>query len=491
MAINSPGTSPVEETTICPQPVRYASLTLSSLLPNMKEGDDAVENELMELWGKPTDPSSTQEGRPLSSMSTSAGPTPSPEEKHLCFSQQSPDGHSNNFDDVGPGFLTPSVPHPGTPSTPVRTGKLPVSPCVGHSPQQSQSIYGSPYVRSDQTSMRGEDSPGPSTQARKVFVGGVPQDMVQDDLFRIFSELGSVKKAWLQKYRAATCNNPAPSVQHRGFGFVIFHESSDVDNILGQDYSRYINLNDGKRLEVKRAQPSNALNAGNLSGHPHSPQVQDRHRGGHWPTGRAPRSPASGPWSPWGSSNSSARCAPPSPQQMAGNSQMMAGVPLRPPAPSAQHQIPFPKYYMACSPDGWCMQPEQSQMLQNPPNCVAVGPWMANNMEKGMPNYGGGPNSFVRPDAYMVRAPTPMMGAPPCMQGYNNSSMGVHNSSMGVQNPSMGIHNSSMGIHNSSMGVQNSSMGAQNSSMGVQMAPPYNKDLGSVLRQAMPDHYDE
>ena len=33
----------------------------------------------------------------------------------------------------------------------------------------------------------------------QVFVGGVPQDLNQDDLYAIFSEYAGVKKAWLQK----------------------------------------------------------------------------------------------------------------------------------------------------------------------------------------------------------------------------------------------------------------------------------------------------
>lgn len=96
-------------------------------------------------------------------------------------------------------------------------------------------------------------------QDRKVFVGGVPQDLNQDDLYAIFSEYAGVKKAWLQKCRAGEDGGSSPPQNHRGFGFVIFHDAHAIDELLGTGTSRFIVLRNGTKLEVKRALSSNKM----------------------------------------------------------------------------------------------------------------------------------------------------------------------------------------------------------------------------------------
>jgi len=96
-------------------------------------------------------------------------------------------------------------------------------------------------------------------QERKIFVGGVPQDVTQDDLYSMFSEYAGVKKAWLQKYRIAE-NNCAPPHNHRGFGFVIFHDAQAIEDLLGKDSSRLLVLRNGVQVEIKRAVSSNKMN---------------------------------------------------------------------------------------------------------------------------------------------------------------------------------------------------------------------------------------
>jgi hypothetical protein len=88
-------------------------------------------------------------------------------------------------------------------------------------------------------------------QARKVFVGGVPQSIDQDGLRKLFSSSGKIEKAWLQtfhddEWQIATKN-------HRGFGFVLYYESSSVDHLLGSEFSRFVWFGDALKLEVKRA----------------------------------------------------------------------------------------------------------------------------------------------------------------------------------------------------------------------------------------------
>merc|ERR1719188_1039295 len=94
---------------------------------------------------------------------------------------------------------------------------------------------------------------GNAAQNRKVFVGGIPQDMEHDDLYNIFSEYAGVKKAWLQKHRGQQGSDGPPGHNHRGFGFVIFYDAMAVDQLLGSNFSRFIDLRDGRRLEVKQA----------------------------------------------------------------------------------------------------------------------------------------------------------------------------------------------------------------------------------------------
>ncbi|CAE6961688.1 unnamed protein product [Symbiodinium natans] len=100
-------------------------------------------------------------------------------------------------------------------------------------------------------------------QDRKVFVGGVPQDLNQDDLYAIFSEHAGVKKAWLQKCRTTdeSGNGASGPQNHRGFGFVIFHDALAIDELLGSAPSRFIVLRNGTKLEVKRALSSNKMSS--------------------------------------------------------------------------------------------------------------------------------------------------------------------------------------------------------------------------------------
>jgi hypothetical protein len=98
-------------------------------------------------------------------------------------------------------------------------------------------------------------------QSRKVFVGGVPQDMEAKDLIEMFGEYGDVQQAWVQRFRKNATTKNGTKHSHRGFGFVVFVEPSSVYRLLGLSQNRMLNLPDGRRLEVKRAVSSSALKA--------------------------------------------------------------------------------------------------------------------------------------------------------------------------------------------------------------------------------------
>jgi hypothetical protein len=95
---------------------------------------------------------------------------------------------------------------------------------------------------------KGQDLVPP--QMRKIFVGGLPKSIDQHQLRLYFSTYGKVQKAWLQHLR----HGPAQTTkEHRGFGFVVFSEADSVEKLLGDDLSRFVKLDRGPRVEVKRA----------------------------------------------------------------------------------------------------------------------------------------------------------------------------------------------------------------------------------------------
>lgn len=95
-------------------------------------------------------------------------------------------------------------------------------------------------------------------QARKVFVGGIPQHIDQNGLYHMFSKIGKVKKAWLQLFHADRASAQPKEKKHRGFGFVIFYEKAALDQLLGDAFARFITFPDDVKLEVKRAIGKNA-----------------------------------------------------------------------------------------------------------------------------------------------------------------------------------------------------------------------------------------
>eukprot|EP00439_Symbiodinium_sp_Y106_P047548 s2062_g6.t1 len=214
--------SPSPET-LCPQPRRpfpnAAAPSLEQLagMPGTEEA--ACSKELKDLWsstswklsaGAATPGRLPWENRPLSAVSTNAGATPSLDDQ--CRLQFSP----------APSSAAPT-------------------------PSQDFERYRAI----------------PPSQVRKVFVGGIPQDFTQDDLCELFSQFGAVTKAWLQRHRqndndfGHASSQRSPS--HRGFGFVIFQDASMVDELLGAETSCFMEIKDGRRIEVKRAKSSNDI----------------------------------------------------------------------------------------------------------------------------------------------------------------------------------------------------------------------------------------
>jgi len=91
-------------------------------------------------------------------------------------------------------------------------------------------------------------------QARKVFVGGIPQTWDQKELYSNFSRIGKVKKATLMlPHNDQGASKGSPAKKHRGFAFVVFCEIESVFKLLDTDFSRFVSFPNDVTLEVKRS----------------------------------------------------------------------------------------------------------------------------------------------------------------------------------------------------------------------------------------------
>ena len=62
---------------------------------------------------------------------------------------------------------------------------------------------------------------------RKLFVGGLPKNLLDDELKAYFLKFGEVEKAYVVK-------NPKTS-KTRGFGFVVFKKIEDFEKVMAQE----------------------------------------------------------------------------------------------------------------------------------------------------------------------------------------------------------------------------------------------------------------
>mmetsp|Transcript_50506 Transcript_50506/g.146815 ORF Transcript_50506/g.146815 Transcript_50506/m.146815 type:complete len:537 (-) Transcript_50506:88-1698(-) len=160
------------------------------------------------------------ESRPLSSISTNAGPTPDPEER--------------------------AVPHPSQLLDGLRAP----------TPEDDQTSGWHPNRKKEVARAPGRDE---GQQKNKVFLGGIPQQMSQADLLQVISSnIATVRKAWLQKKRPSD-QTQSPPQNHGGFGFAVFEDEGAVERFLGQEESRFIHLTDGGKIEVKRARTKSEM----------------------------------------------------------------------------------------------------------------------------------------------------------------------------------------------------------------------------------------
>ncbi|XP_071730069.1 heterogeneous nuclear ribonucleoprotein 1-like [Rutidosis leptorrhynchoides] len=91
-------------------------------------------------------------------------------------------------------------------------------------------------------------------KTKKIFVGGIPTSVTEEDLKGFFSKYGKVVEHEIIRDHATK--------RSRGFGFVVFDDEQVVDTILVN--GNMIDMNDTK-VEIKKAEPKKSSNSGPMS----------------------------------------------------------------------------------------------------------------------------------------------------------------------------------------------------------------------------------
>ncbi|RZC88842.1 hypothetical protein C5167_031216 [Papaver somniferum] len=81
-------------------------------------------------------------------------------------------------------------------------------------------------------------------KTKKIFVGGIPTSVKEDEFSGFFSKFGEVKEHQIMRDHAST--------RSRGFGFITFDSEESVDNILSQGNKIEFA---GAQVEIKKAEP--------------------------------------------------------------------------------------------------------------------------------------------------------------------------------------------------------------------------------------------
>ncbi|KAL8239344.1 hypothetical protein R6Q59_015911 [Mikania micrantha] len=91
-------------------------------------------------------------------------------------------------------------------------------------------------------------------KTKKVFVGGIPTSVTEDEFKGFFSNYGKVVEHEIIRDHATK--------RSRGFGFIVFDNEQVVDTLLVD--GNMIDMN-GTKVEIKKAEPKKSLNPGPMS----------------------------------------------------------------------------------------------------------------------------------------------------------------------------------------------------------------------------------
>jgi len=127
-------------------------------------------------------------------------------------------------------------------------------PCVIDKVIQDKHVLDGKAVEIKRTIPRGNSSKGPKT--KKVFVGGIPTSITEDEFKDYFSKFGKVVEHQIMQDRGTG--------RSRGFGFITFDSEQAVEEIMSQGGMLELG---GKKVEIKKAEPKKSLpDAGPIHG---------------------------------------------------------------------------------------------------------------------------------------------------------------------------------------------------------------------------------
>ncbi|MBA0605349.1 hypothetical protein Godav_017936 [Gossypium davidsonii] len=86
-------------------------------------------------------------------------------------------------------------------------------------------------------------------KTKKIFVGGIPTSVTEDEFKNFFSKYGKVVEHEIIRDHATK--------RSRGFGFIVFDNEKVVENLLGN--GNMIDM-EGSQVEIKKAEPKKASN---------------------------------------------------------------------------------------------------------------------------------------------------------------------------------------------------------------------------------------
>lgn len=277
------------------------------------------------------------------------------------------------------------------------------------------------------------------SSASKAFIGGVPQEMEQEEVRSILSEYVPVKKCWLQRHKESRETGQAgrnAASKHRGFGFAVFADAAALERLFGDEKSIFLPIKGGsKRLEVKRAVPSVEI-SGNSTRQAEKPGLKAL------PAGETKKSGGSNapPMGPPGSWPANGRSTP--------DTSVVS------PAKIPGRQTPVPQ---SPTPAPWPQNPNQGLQAPTPP------PMMSAMLDANMSGMlaEGRVAVFVSNQAQQMMSVGPVVGQMQMLQGQrqpNDASMRATTPQPAQQNPS-------------ASGPQNGGQQVQMPAQWCQMAP--------------------
>nr|GMC76018.1 heterogeneous nuclear ribonucleoprotein 1-like [Ipomoea batatas] len=121
-------------------------------------------------------------------------------------------------------------------------------PEVANQVLQEEHVIDGRVVEVKEEQYHGEDTPFRRvSKTKKIFVGGIPPTLTEDEMKEYFSSYGSVVE-----HQIMLDHNTGRS---RGFGFVTFESEDAVQKVLSDGRMHELN---GKQVEIKRAEPKRA-----------------------------------------------------------------------------------------------------------------------------------------------------------------------------------------------------------------------------------------